>query len=117
MGRALPPAGPRPAALRWWLALVEVRKPRDGVLYAAEVEGAYAWAAAEAADPQAAEARIRGIFAAEHLDVGRLDSLFASDIEEIRGYDRWLATALEGQSAGERSARGALHYFIAEAEA
>lgn len=102
---------------RWWLGLVEVGKPDGGVLYAEEVEGAYAWAAAEATDTDNAETVIRRLFADDGLVVAGFESLFAADFAEIMHYDGVLAATLQGKPPGQRVARGALHYFAAEAEA
>ncbi len=101
----------------FWLALVEVKKPRHGILFAEEVEGAYAWAAAEARSRSEASTMIRRLFAGHGLTFGRFESIFEAAIEEISGYDRLLADQLSQAEPGERCARGSLAFFAAEAEA
>lgn len=101
----------------WWLALVEVRKPRNRILFAEEVEGAYAWAAADAPSRCAAEAMIRGLFGEHGLVFGRFEAIFAATLDDIEAYDRLLADQLTRTTAAARCARGALAYFAAEAEA
>jgi len=101
----------------WYLSLVEVGRPDGGVLYAEEVEGAFAWAAVEARGLREATRAIRQIFARDGLRVVRLESLFACEMEDIRRYDRRLAAALERSPDAPRGGRGALCYFAAEAEA
>ncbi|PPD29498.1 MAG: hypothetical protein CTY20_06260 [Hyphomicrobium sp.] len=101
----------------WWLGLVEVGKPDSGILYAEEVEGAYAWAAAEARCADEAAILIRSHFSADNLVVAGFECLFSADFAEILHYDGRLAATLQGKPRGHRVARGALHYFAAEAEA
>jgi hypothetical protein len=103
-----------------WLALVEVRPAPGRVLYAAEVEGALAWTAADASDAGAAKAAIRDALERRQLRVRRFEAVFEADIETIAGYDRHLARCLASQSSPDghpRTACGTLHYFAAEAEA
>lgn len=119
MARIMPrkPRTRRRGATAWWLALAEVRKPSDGILFAEEVEGAFAWAAARARTRADAEAMIRRLFASHGLLLGSFENMFAATLDDIEGYDRLLAEQLSGTTAQPRCARGALAYFAAEAEA
>mgnify|MGYP000933788650 CR=1 FL=1 len=100
-----------------WLALVEIGKADGGVLYAEEVEGAFAWTAAEAPRAKGALDLVRARLAAEGLAVTRIESIFEATMDDVRAYDRWLAIELQKQETPPRVARGALQYFAAEGEA
>lgn len=114
----------RPVSLRhkrgnlaWWLALVEVKKPAAGVLFAEEVEGAFAWAAARARSCGEAGVLIRQLFAGHGYAFGGFESLFETTLDEIADYDGLLAERIAGAADEPRCARGALSFFAAEAEA
>lgn len=106
-----------PGSPAFWMALVEVRKPLNGILFAEEVEGAFCWAAAAAHSRSSAEAMIRRLFERHGLAFGRFETVFPATLDDIGGYDRLLADQLSRAASSPRCARGALAYFAAEAEA
>lgn len=111
------PVGRAHSAARWWLALVEVGRPEGGILFADEVEGAFAWAAAEAPDRSAAEAMIRRLFAKDRLALVRFENVFPAAIGDIENADGLLAAQVAVATDLPRCARGALSFFAAEGQA